>query len=104
MRREQNLALSSSADVVVVDTLHLRLSYAISRNEPDLSNHPLMMDLDKLSLDNINELCAHKKLALFDKTIGVHLGDIEDNEPAPEADALLKVLAEHHCAPPLRER
>ena len=90
---------ASKADIVLIDASHLRLSYLLSRNRPDLSNRPLTMDIDKLNPAAIDDLCTHYKLAFYDESTGLRFGDFIHPHPDVDVDPLIAHIHELHCAP-----
>lgn len=71
----------SPADVVIVDDSNMIFGEDLIRNDPFLRNRPKVLDLGNLSEANIANLCAHKRVALFDeaqaRTFGIQPKDKE---------------------------
>lgn len=56
----------STADVVIVDPSGLAFAEDLVRNDPLLRNRPLVLDLSRLSEQNLDQLCARHSIAVFD--------------------------------------
>jgi hypothetical protein len=56
----------STADVVILDPSGLAFAEDLVRNDPMLRNRPLVLDLSRLSEQNLDELCARYTISVFD--------------------------------------
>ena len=57
---------STDADVVLVDSTGYRMAVDLVRNQPDLRNRPVILDLKFLKPGQAKELCAAHSVGLFD--------------------------------------
>jgi len=69
-RVAQSVIGQSKADVVLVDATGMLAAQDLVRNQPDASNSPKVMDIAQLSEAKIRYLCAHYKIAMFDRRQG----------------------------------
>lgn len=58
------------AEIVLVDTDGMAFSTDLVRNDPFLRNRPLLMDLRRLNVSQVETLCATHTVALFDRHDG----------------------------------
>jgi hypothetical protein len=73
-RKAQALISQSRADVVVVDATGMLAAQDLVRNQPDASNSPKVMDIWYLNEAQIQDLCKHYKVAMFDRRLGAQAG------------------------------
>ncbi len=87
------------ADIVIVQPADV-LYDDLVRNNPDLSNRPLVMNAARLSDAQILDLCRRYRVARFDLSDGARAGirSIGGPPPAPPSPAAARRLA---CAAPL---
>ena len=95
--------LTAQVDIVLVDENGLRLGIDLVRNDvdlPDQRGHPLTLDLVSLTEGQLENLCAHYRLALFGHELGPRFGLAGGDEPFPEKSARQRrKLAALDCAP-----
>jgi hypothetical protein len=97
-REAYRLITNANADFVIVDTVDIFYGRDLVRNNPDLSNKPLIFDLINLQLQQVDELCARGSVALFDyeaaKKIGLQKNtDITDDFKQHGASMRKRLLA-----------
>jgi hypothetical protein len=81
------------AEVVLVDRTGLFYADDLVRNRPDLSNRPLVMDLDSLTAAQIADLCRSRSVARFGFADGMAAGIMGAAEPASARSRLLDRLS-----------
>jgi hypothetical protein len=93
-----NAAIQSTrADVVIVDPKYLTYGFNLVRNDPFLERGPKVMDVNYLTAPQALALCAHFKVALFDRTDGAALG-VATLPPMPPPAGKAEVLRSLSCA------
>jgi len=100
--KASNAIERAPADVVIVDKSRLLFAEDLVRNDPFLRNRPKVLDLTNLSNANIEHLCMHYSVAIFDYGQATALG-ITPNDHATAADdearaGLRAVLLRRACA------
>jgi len=67
-------------DVVIVDKSRLLFAEDLVRNDPFLRNRPKVLDLTNLTEANIRDLCAHHRVAIFDREQGLAFGIVPNDD------------------------
>ena len=75
---------ASSSDLVFVDTNGSAYTTALVRNDPFLRNRPLVLDLSRLTTEQVESLCAAHTVSLFDHRDSDAYGILR-SQPLPEA-------------------
>jgi hypothetical protein len=74
---------NSGADIVIVDLPDVEMGDELVRNRPDLSNRPLMIELELLTRQQVESLCKRRRFLLFDsrhaKAFGLNI--VEPDAP-----------------------
>jgi hypothetical protein len=100
--RASNAIGQAPTDVVIVDKSKLLFAEDLVRNDPFLRNRPKVLDLSNLSDANIERLCTHYGIAIFEYGQAIGLG-IAPNDHATTSDdearaRLRAALSERSCA------
>ena len=89
------------ADVVMLDPRGIPFGGDLARNDPDLTNRPLVLDYTKLTPGQVAELCRRHTVAAFDWRDWQRLNPVEERWPIQEPEDLrapLRVLlAQEPC-------
>ncbi|MGH7010903.1 MAG: hypothetical protein ACREEX_08695, partial [Caulobacteraceae bacterium] len=92
-RAHQAIA-AAPAKVVLVDEDEITFGRHLVRNDPFLSNSPLVFDLESLTAPQVRDLCGRYSVSLFDRAVAARLGLPPRDAPATWREGLLKQL---HC-------
>ena len=89
----------AAADVVLVDDRASLFTVDLVRNDPLLSNRPLVLHLSALNTDQIRALCAAHTITIFDRADAARLGiDVfKELTPSLATAARLSVLRGAAC-------
>ena len=89
------------SDVVIVDKSKLFFAVDLVRNDPFLRNHPKVLELTNLTPANIQYLCEHYSIEIFDRDQAIAFGigiSEKENELDDETRAgLRKILSSRKC-------
>ena len=88
----------ASADVVIVDPSGLWYGVDLVRNDPFLAAGPKVMDIEALSADQVQALCATHRIAVFDKgsTGAAGITRVDDGAH-PQAVAMRALMQSIRC-------
>jgi len=80
-------------DVVIIDKSKLLFAEDLVRNDPLLRNRPKVLDLSNLSDANIERLCTHYGIAMFEYGQAIALGIIPNNHATASGDEAARAIA-----------
>ena len=93
------------ADVVLVEDVDVEFGVDLVRNDPFLRNRPVVLHLPSLSEEQVREVCAANRVAIFDtaaaRAAGIGPGDRPEERRAAVAP-LRAVMDGLNCGEPLR--
>jgi hypothetical protein len=73
---------NSGADIVMVSLPDVEMGNELVRNRPDLSNRPLMIEVEALRSEQVESLCRRRRFLLFEsrhaKAFGLNLIDSDE--------------------------
>jgi hypothetical protein len=72
--KSQAAIARTNADVVLIDADNTFFAADLVRNSPLLTNRPKIMNLVALTTDQIDQLCKHQTVALFDAADAMAFG------------------------------
>jgi hypothetical protein len=87
----------SPSALVLVDPAGIEFGHELVRNDPDLQNRPIIVDLANLTQQQIRHLCERGPFPIFDERHGRHFG----LPPAPPSLSQRKLLDQLGCGVPL---
>ena len=96
---------TAHSDLVFIDPDGMMNASDLVRNQPDLSNHPLVFDLTKLAQSQIRTLCSTYDIAVFDaadgRELGLPSGEPDQPNPSPSRRSFMRSLK---CGHPVERR
>jgi hypothetical protein len=99
--RASEAIAQAPTDVVVVDSSGSLFAEDLIRNDPFLRNRPKVLDLTKLSDADIDRLCTHYSVAIFDQSQAAAFGIMSNKDSSlagdRSRDLLRKAMSQRAC-------